>query len=156
MDPIAIMSSIKSAIDLARGIKDVVADSELKIKTSELVDTIIAIQGIVLSLQSENQSLLQSNYELTQKIVKFESWEKEKKKYKLIEISKGVVVFAFDSSQDPSIPSHYICKNCYNDHQASILDPIYIRNDGSRYSCPRCKAEFTTNVDTQIPFDDDY
>ena len=70
--------------------------------------------------------MLQFNYELTQKIMELENWEKEKAKCKLIEISKGDGVYTFDSSQDPTIPSHCICKNRYSDKKASIFDSVYI------------------------------
>lgn len=146
MDPIAIMGSIKTTIDLAKTIKDFTADTDLKIKTRDLYDSMISLQNIIFSLQSENQSLLNSKYELEKKLMDFESWEKEKTKYKLIEISKGVVTYSFDTSQNPSIPSHYICKNCYNDKRASILDPIFIHSEGSRYICPKCKSEFSTHI----------
>ena len=78
MDPVAIMGSVKTAIDLARTVKDVAADTELKIKTSDLYDSIISLQNVIFSLQSENQSLLNSKYELEKKLVEFERWEKEK------------------------------------------------------------------------------
>lgn len=158
MDPITIMGSVKTAIDLAKTVKDVASDTNLKIETRDLYDSMISLQNIIFSLQSENQSLLNSKYELEKKLMEFEGWEKEKAKYKLIEIGKGVVTYAFDTSQDPSIPSHYICKNCYNDRTASILDPVYMHSEGSRYSCPRCKTEFSTHVDApdQTHADSDY
>jgi len=147
MDPTALISSIKTAIDITKIIGDTVKDNFLKSKTRELTQSIIDAQSHILTMQAEHQKMLQSNHEIAQKLIELESWEKEKAKYKLIEISKRVVVYAFDSSQDPTIPSHYICKNCYNDKKASILDPVYIHNEGSRYSCPRCKTEFSTHVD---------
>lgn len=147
MDPIAIISSIKATIDLAKVVNDFTTDTDLKIKTRDLYDSMISLQNIIFSLQSENQSLLNSKYELEKKFMELESWEKEKTKYKLVEISKGVVTYSFDTSQNPSIPSHYICKNCYNDKRASILDPVYIQTEGSQYICPRCKTELNTHVE---------
>ena len=159
MDPIAIMGSVKTVIDLAKTVKDVASDTDLKIKTGDLYDSMISLQNVIFSLQSENQSLLNSKYELEKKLVEFESWEKEKTKYKLIEISKGVVTYTYDTSQDPSMPSHYICKNCYNDRTASILNPVFISSEGSQYICPRCKAELNTHVEnhgaTNFPEDDE-
>ena len=159
MDPATIMGSVKTVIDLAKTVRDVASDTDLKIKTGDLYDSMISLQNIIFSLQSENQSLLNCKYELEKKLMEFESWEQEKTKYKLVEISKGVVTYVFDTSQDPSIPGHYICKNCYNDKTASILNPVFIHSDGSKYICPRCEAELITHVydpDPQKRADTDY
>ena len=147
MEIATLISSIKTAIDITKSISNLVKNnSPLDDKTRELTHTIIDTQGQILSMYAEYQKVLQSNHDISQKLMEFENWEKEKIKYKLVEIGKGVVVYKFDPIQDPSIPEYYICKNCYNNKIASILDPIYIHDDDSRYVCPRCKAEFSTHV----------
>ena len=160
MDPAALLGSIKTAIDITKIIGNTVKDNALKDKTRELTQAIIGAQSHILAMQAEYQRALQFNHEISQKLMELENWEKEKKKYKLVEISKGVVVYAFDSSQNSSIPSHYICKNCYNEQKASILDPVFIQDGGSQYVCPRCKTVINTHVDSpsvfSIPEDDEY
>lgn len=159
MEPTALLSSIKTVIDITKSIGNLAKDkSPLDSKIRELTQAVIDAQSHILAMNAEYHKALQDNHEISQKLMEFENWEKERAKYKLIEISKGVLVYAFDSSRDPSIPEHYICKNCYNDKIASILDPVYMHSEGSRYSCPRCKTEFSTHVDApdQTHADSDY
>ena len=105
MDPAALLGSIKTAIDITKIIGNTVKDNSLKDKIRKLTQAIIDAQSHILAMQAEYQRVLQSNREISQKLMELENWEKEKKKYKLVEISKGVIVYAFDSSQNPSIPS---------------------------------------------------
>lgn len=149
MEPTTLLSSIKTVIDITKSISKLSKkDSPIDDKARELTQTIIDTQGQILTMYAEYQKVLQSNHDITQKLMEIENWEKEKTKYKLVEISKGVVIYAFDSSQNPSIPSHYICKNCYNEQKASILDPVFIQDEGSQYICPRCKTVINTHIDS--------
>lgn len=160
MEPTILLSSIKTVIDITKSISNLSKkDSPLDDKARELTKTIIDTQSQILTMYAEYQKVLQSNHDIAQKLMELENWKKKKSEYKLIEISKGVVVYALDPIQSPSIPEHFICKNCYNDRIASILDPVYIQEGGSQFVCPRCKTVINTHVDSpnvfSLPDDDD-
>lgn len=138
MDPLAMFSGIKTAIDLATAIKDVTNDIELKTKTSELYNSIINLQNGIMSMQGENHSLIQENQALRQKIIEVETWEKEKSKYTLQEISPQVFVYASKKTIDGSEPSHWICTKCYNQGVKSILQLERKIASGHYFICHNC------------------
>lgn len=59
MDALAMVTGIKTAIDLATTVKNLADDAELKAKTAELYDSIISLQFDCMLMQTENHALLQ-------------------------------------------------------------------------------------------------
>jgi len=141
MDITLLATSVSTAISLAKNITDVVGDASLKAKSIELLNTIIDLQSGILSLQTENHTLLQNKHSLEKKLMEIESWEKEKTKYELIKIGEGVHVFSLKPEYESSMPPHYICTTCYHDNKKSILVAEYISSDESKYVCPKCKKK---------------
>jgi superfamily II helicase len=147
MDITLLATSVNSAITLAKSIATVASDATIKVKSIELLNTIIDLQGGILSLQSEYQSLLQEKYSLEKKFMEVNSWEQEKAKYELVKLGEGVHVFALKRTYESSIPFHYICPNCYHENKKSILVAEYTSSKDSKYVCPKCKNFFVTNTD---------
>ena len=151
MDPIAMVTGIKTAIDLATAIKDVTDDIDLKTKTSELYNSIISLQNGVMSMQAENHSLLQENQSLHQKLMEVETWEKEKSKYKLQEISPQVFVYASKATSDSTEPLHWVCAKCYNQGVKSILQLKNKAYSGHYYTCHNCNSDICDHSKAQQP-----
>jgi len=146
MDFASLVTSINSVVSLAKSIKDVVSDAKVKEKSIELFNTVISLQGSILSLQTEYHSLLQEKYSFEKKLMEIEGWDKEKAKYELIKIGEGVHVFSLKKDYTSSMPSHYICPNCYHVNNKSILVAEYTSPNDSKYVCPKCKNCFVTNT----------
>ena len=146
MEFTALATGIKTAISLAKNITESIGDTKLKIKSSELYDAIINLQSSILSLHSAYHSLLQDKHSLEKKLMKIETWEKEKIKYELVKIGEGVHIFSLKPDYEPSMPPHYICPNCYHDNKKSILVAEYTSSDESKYVCPKCNNYFVTNT----------
>lgn len=141
MDPIAMITGIKTAIDIATTIKNITDDIELKAKTSELYNSMISLQNGIMSMQAENHSLLQENQALSKKLMEIETWEKEKSKYSLQEICPQVFVYASDETDENSEPPHWICATCYNQGKKSILQLSKKVVSGHYYICHECNSE---------------
>jgi regulator of replication initiation timing len=141
MDPIAMITGIKTAIDLATAIKNITDDIELKAKTSELYNSIIGLQNGIMSMQAENHSLLQDNHSLSKKLVDVETWEQEKTKYSLSEICPKVFVYSRRKDEDSHEPPHCICTTCYNQGEKSILQFKEKTHAGTYYKCHKCSSE---------------
>jgi len=95
----ATVSLTKDVVITAKGIDD-------KIKTSEFVNKITAIQNNLLTLQSiqsslitENQSLTEINQSKTKEIEKLLSWENTKLQYNPVQICSGVNVIVAKASE---------------------------------------------------------
>lgn len=141
MDPIAMITGIKTAIDLASAIKTISDDVELKSKTSDLYNTIIALQTGIMEMQAQNSSLLQENNSLSKKLMKIETWENEKSKYLLREICTQVFVYESKSTDTNTDPNHWLCAQCYNKGVKSILQLRTKNPSGSYYICHNCNSE---------------
>ena len=141
MDPLTIVTSLKSAIDLASAIKDVTGDIELKAKTSELYNSIINLQNGIMAMQAENHTLLQENQSLSKKLMEIETWEKEKSKYSLHEICPQVFVYASNETNEDTVPHHWLCAKCYNQGTKSILQLSRKVMSGHHYICHNCGSE---------------
>lgn len=87
----ATITSLKTAIEIAKFISSKEKDDKLKERTKELINTIINLQNQMLSIQSNHSSLLQEKDEISKKFMKLETWNKEKLNYKLTEICAGVL-----------------------------------------------------------------
>lgn len=146
MDAIAMITGIKTAIDLATTIRDVTKDIELKAKAIELHDSIISLQTNIMSVQTENHSLLEENQLLRKEIIKIEAWEQEKTKYSLLEICPQVFVYASNTTDNDSDPAHWICQNCYNNDTKSILQCSKKTSKGTFYICHNCNSEICDHV----------
>lgn len=149
-----VIATIQTAYGIAKSVVDGKIDAEVQAKASELVDSIINLQGAILSLQSENQDLLENNRQLKSQLSDLHQWEAIAGSYQLSEISEGLFLYSLkDGSTEPH---HYVCPNCFNKKQKSILQVSSPNRTGSSYICPspQCKGRFldsTTAVEVEPP-----
>ena len=145
MDFLTIASGIKATIELAKTVKDIAGEAQIKQKSIELYDSIISLQSNIMSIQTSYHQALQEKHSLEKKLMDIEGWEKEKAKYSLVKIGEGVHVFSLKREHHVTMPPHYICPNCYHEDKQSILQADYVSNNNTQYKCPRCKNSFDTN-----------
>jgi hypothetical protein len=115
-------------------------DSTVTEKVIEMQSAITSLQSTLMSIQAENQDLLRQKNELEQRLTDAENWNAEAQRYSLTEITTGVFVYALKPEEAKSGPSHWLCVNCYQNKQKSILQSEGTGIDGTYYLCPRCKT----------------
>lgn len=147
MDPVSMITCFKTAIDLAKTIKDYTDDIELKSKTAELYTSIISLQGDAMSMQSENHTLLQENHSLREKLMNIEKWQQDSARYELREISPMVFVYSTKEVDDCKEPKHWICAKCYENNKKSILQKAKQTPTGTKYICHNCGSEICDHSD---------
>ena len=133
MDIAGSIATIQTAYGLAKSVVAGKVDAEVKAKASELVDSIINLQGVILSLQSKNQELLETNRLLKDQLSDLRQWEAVANSYKLCEVSEGI--FLYSLVQDSTEPHHYVCPNCFNNKNKSILQISKEKYKGTWYVC---------------------
>jgi hypothetical protein len=110
-------------------------------KSIELNSAVIALQTAITGIQSQNYELLNENNRLKQQLIDLKNWETEAAQYELKEVDSGVFAYAFKSAPDSATPPHWLCANCYQNKEKSILQrgrksgPL-----GTPLDCPRCKT----------------
>lgn len=133
-----VLEGIKGAIDIAKGLKTAYdANKVLEVKT-DLLERLLDVQGRTLSLQQEHATVINENQRLQTELANFVKWDDTASRYELFRVDTGKFVYALKKSQDPQQPPHWLCPNCFDQRQKSILQVPKI---GGTYRCPRCGLE---------------
>jgi hypothetical protein len=132
------LGAIKTAFDLAKGLKDI--DDAARRNAA-----VIELQEKILAAREAQSTLLERISELEKKVASFETWESEKQRYELKDVGAGSFAYAVKESMRTGEPAHHICAACYQHWHKSILQPKAVYPDMT-LCCPECKAQIFTGV----------
>jgi len=148
------LPEIVSAIATVKGLSEIASlliqskvDNAITEKAIALQSGIISLQNDLMSLQAKNEELMLAKTELEQIIKRFENWKTFSSDYKLNCIADGV--FVMESFRDNE-PLHWLCVNCFEKKEKSILQYSSRDYDGTRYICPNCKAMICNHADRAV------
>ena len=133
------LSAIKTALDIAKGLKDI--DDAARRNAA-----IIELQEKLLAAHAAQSDLTERIRELEEKVRSFETWEREKQRYQLQKFGNGFAYVLKPEMQKTETP-HQICANCYARGKKSFLAmiPTNVARQtlgiGAVYRCSECKAE---------------
>ena len=141
------ITGVKAAaelVQLAISARDV---EVVRKKAIELRGEILAVQSIALEAQAEQFALQNQVRELEKEVADLKAWDAEREKYQLANVregSDGGGAFAYVLKDDvgSTEPKHFICPNCYQQGQKSILQEE-LRTPGAVnvLYCQRCFGE---------------
>lgn len=153
MDLPAAFATITAVSELTKAIVNGKIDDKVKAKASELNTSILALQGSLFELQSENHELLKLKSDLEHQLMELSNWEEEAKRYELHALCSGVFVYALKKEEQLTEPPHYLCPNCHQERRKSILQCLGTTYDGTTHRCPNpsCNAEFTNHDQYSSP-----
>jgi hypothetical protein len=133
------LGALKTAFDIAKGLKDI--DDATRRNAA-----VIELQEKILAAREAQSTLLDRVGELEEKVAGFETWDTEKQRYELRQLIRGGPTFAYalKPNAQPVETFHCICASCYQRRIKSILQ--FLRNvfPGSSenvLACPVCKTE---------------
>ena len=146
MDPATVFAGLRTINEIVKALISTKSDSERQNKTVELKDTINAILSNAIIVQSEQSKIQEENRTLKEEIARMKQWEAEKKRYKLVRVFDGSVVYALRKDMSNGEIAHYICTCCYENGNRSILNPIPDKDENGFvvFFCPSCKAKVST------------
>jgi hypothetical protein len=129
------LSAIKSAFDIAKGLKDI--DD-----TARRNSAVIELQEKILAAQSALSALIQQVSDLEKEVIRLKAWDTDKQRYKLTEVGYGMTTYTPKEGMENGEPPHHLCANCYHDHFKSIMQPE-TRNPGECkvMVCHRCGSD---------------
>lgn len=130
------IGALKTAFDIAKGLKDI--DDAARRNAA-----VIELQEKILYAQQSQSTLVERVHDLEKEVASFEQWEAEKKRYALTDF--GASTFAYDLKPEAANgePSHRICPSCYEKRQKSILQYKFRSATGrDRWKCSGCDKEF--------------
>ena len=136
-ETIAGLGAIKTAFDLAKGLKDI--DD-----TARRNAAVIELQEKILSAQQAQAALVERVGELETEVAGFEKWEAEKERYQLTDFGGNTFAYALKPEAANGEPPHRLCPNCYQKRQKALLQFEFVSGVSGRekWKCPSCSSEF--------------
>ncbi|HJS12135.1 hypothetical protein [Sphingopyxis sp.] len=138
----AAISSIKAAMDIARGVSSLKSEADIN-------QAIIDIQRALLEAQNaaleDKQRLFQLRSELEELQRENQlrgAWELEKKRYVLTRSEKGAFTYDLKPDEASSEIFHRLCATCFGRGEKSILHTIRSGRGGETVHCAVCDKEF--------------
>lgn len=150
----AIAALIQLAPSLAKLATDLVSTSDTAKRNAQLIEfqnALIGLQSLIASVQQENATLIRQKTDAEKELKHIKNWEAEKKRYKLAAPFAGCMVYALQSAMSEGQTPHYLCANCFQKGQSSILQSREARprKEGGRvtssFVCAACGAEAFTS-----------
>jgi hypothetical protein len=130
------IGAIKTAFDIAKGLKDI--DDAASRNAA-----VIELQEKILTAQTAQSTLIERIRELEKEVAGFETWDAEKQRYRLTDFGGNTFAYALKQEAANGEPSHRICPNCYEKRHRSILQFDFRTSVGQdKYKCPSCKTEY--------------
>lgn len=138
----ALVSSLKTAAEITKGIIGLRDASMIQDKVVELNGVILSAQSSALEANAAQFNLLDRVRELEEEIARMKTWDTEKQKYELKQIQAGAFAYVLKPTASGGEPAHWLCAACYQQNNKSILQAQGRTSDRSfqLYGCPTCKA----------------
>jgi Zn finger protein HypA/HybF involved in hydrogenase expression len=135
-EALAGLSALKTAFDIAKGLKDI--DNAARRNAA-----VIELQEKILSAQQTQSTLAEHVGELEKEVARLKAWDAEKQRYELKDVSPDVFAYTPKAGMENGEPFHMLCANCYQRGEKSILQATQeLRMRRRVHNCPHCKAEY--------------
>jgi hypothetical protein len=138
------LSALKSAFDIAKGLKEI--DDATRRNAA-----IIELQETILTAQQSQSTLVKTVGDLEAEVASLKSWEADKARYELAELAPGIVVLAIKETMRNGEPFHRICANCASNGKKSYLQQHIRGASVDRYKCNSCGEDLTVDKGRSYP-----
>ena len=134
------LGALKTAFDIAKGLKDI--DDATRRNAA-----VIELQEKILAAREAQSTLLDRVGRLEEKVTSFETWDAEKARYELRQLIRGAAptfAYALKADAEPAEDFHCICATCYQKRLKNILQfsrSVFVGSDEKVLACPVCKTE---------------
>src|SRR5688572_9256889 len=106
-------NGLKAALDIAKGIQALNTSTEVRQKTSELLDAVLDARFKLSDAQETQSALLKRIDGLEQQIAQFENWDSEKERYQLKAIDTGAFAYMHKPGMEGTEPPIWLCQTCF-------------------------------------------
>lgn len=133
------LGSIKTALDIVQGLKNL-SDASARNRA------VIELEEKLVAATQAQKALLNRIRELEEEVAGFETWDAEKDRYELKKFGHGVARLLKPEAQSGE-PSHPICANCFEKRKKIFLQqvPTNVARQhlgmGSEWRCPECPTK---------------
>ena len=141
-EPTTVLATITGLAKLGTDIASAKDEAERNKLLIEFQKSVIAANFQVATLQQDVSTLKGTIEDLKRDAVRKENWESESKRYVLYKPFSGVVVYALKEGMSNGEPAHYLCANCFNEGQRTLLYFATVpgNNRDGALACKSCKT----------------
>jgi hypothetical protein len=144
------VGGLKAALDIGKGIQALNTSTEIRQRTSELLDALLDARMKLVDAADTQSALLKRIDELEKQIAGFEDWDRNKQRYQLQAVSVGAFAYVHKPGMEDGEPPIWLCQTCFEKrHKSPFQFRAQDRGSGaaggrgshSRWGCNHCKAE---------------
>lgn len=142
------LSSLLAARDIAQGLNSLDKTVDIGHVRLELIGKLIEAQDALLSAKQNASTLEGRIAELEGEIMRMKDWSAEREKYQITQIDAGAFAYMAIPGMEGSEPAHWLCAQCFDAGQKSILQSNGTEPSGrgglnTRYRCNRCEMNIS-------------
>ncbi len=137
----AAIASVRAGVDIVKGLRSAAEFVKRAPELDKLYESIFSAREALLAQQERIAAVLAERDEAKKLVAQLQEELKDKSKYSLLEVSPGIYVFAFNPPEGSTEPRHWLCCDCKNKNQKSVLAYYGSQKNAVIYSCGTCQAE---------------
>lgn len=131
------LSSLKTAFDIAKGLKDI---NDAAIRNGAVIE----LQEKILAAREQQSALLDRIGALEAEVASLKAWDTEKQRYELKNIGNGAVAYMLKATARGSEPPHWLCPNCYAAGKQAFYQPTGAELGRAQvYRCQGCQGNIS-------------
>ncbi len=134
----AAISSLKAAKEIAQALLEMKSLGDVQAKVIDLQTQILSAQSSALDAQSEQFELRQRIAEIERQLSELKSWATERQRYELKAVASERYAYVLKAEHRGSEPEYWLCSNCFDRGERSIMQLGPHSQYGKQYQCPRC------------------
>lgn len=134
-------NSGKAALDIAKGIHALGSEVERNNAVVEIQRLVLDGNANLLTAQQSYAAALKRIDDLEKEIMHLKDWTAEKQNYQLKAIDPSGFAYMRKPELETGEPPHWLCTNCFEQAQKSILQLKNVSGPMATYHCNRCSGE---------------
>jgi hypothetical protein len=138
----AAVSSLKGLYDIAKGMQALKTDAEVKMATSEMLNTVITVRQQVFEAQQAETALLQKIRELEDEVARLKAWDRDNESYELKRYWPGTYAYVLKAGMAGGEPPQRLCQPCYQHRKKGVLYALGNEHGYTVHLCPLCRDKF--------------
>lgn len=132
---------IKGALDVVKGLMDIKKGLAPPKDSKGVDDQLGKIYALLLEAQKEQLALLNAHAECEKELTRYKTFECEKDKYVLKELSPHSYAYAKQPVEGEVEAPHHLCASCFQDAKKSILQFSAREVHWDTLKCPKCGSQ---------------
>lgn len=139
----SVRDTVQAGKDLVDGIqklKNLEGDITDKRELNDLLNLATSAYSKTMEMQALYMDLLQEKEAILQENLKLKDWQQDQANYELHSLADNALVYKVKANAGASVPVHYLCTSCYQNHIKSILQADGHVGFERKLNCHTCKS----------------